>query len=156
MTGRVEHIHFAPVARGPMQAAETVTVEAGVGVVGDRYARRAGTFSTWPLDHEFTLVEAEAIAAVETEYGLHLADGETRRNITTRGIALNPLVGKRFRVGSVVCEGTRLCPPCAHLEVVTGRGGLARMLAGRGGLRAVVVAGGAVRVGDAVAEIIGE
>ncbi len=124
---------------------------AGRGIVGDRYFDRAGTFSDWPHDHEFTLVEAEAIEAVATEYGLTLEPGETRRNVTTRGIALNALIGKQFRIGeTVVCEGTRLCHPCAHLEVVTGKGGLARLLANRGGLRAHILVGGTIRPGDTI------
>lgn len=132
--------------------AEAVLV-AGRGIQGDRYHDRAGTFSEWPADHEITLIEAEAIDAVEAEYGLRLAPGETRRNITTRGVRLNSLVGRRFRVGEAWCEGTRLCHPCAHLEVITGKGGLARLLANRGGLRATIFAGGRVRPGDIVGEV---
>jgi MOSC domain-containing protein YiiM len=127
---------------------------AGKGISGDRYFDRRGTFSEWPQDHEFTLVEAEAIEAVKAEYGLLLAPGETRRNVTTRGIGLNALVGRQFRIGpSVVCEGTRLCHPCAHLEVVTGKGGLARLLADRGGLRARILVGGVIQQGNALEEI---
>lgn len=148
--GVVEAIHIAPLAQGEMVAVPEALVEAGKGVRGDRYAAGAGTFSTWPRDHEFTLVEAEAIESAAAEYGISFVPGETRRNITTRGIGLNPLVGTRFQVGEAVCEGTRLCEPCAHLENVTGKGGLARILAGRGGLRAVVLETGIVRVGDTI------
>lgn len=148
--GTVEAIHVTPRARAPMVAVAEAVLVAGRGIVGDRYFEGAGTFSDWPKDHEFTLIEAEAIEAVEAEYGLRLAPGETRRSVTTRGIRLNPLVGRRFRVGAALCEGTRLCHPCAHLEVVTGKGGLARLLAGRGGLRARILEGGTVRIGDTV------
>jgi MOSC domain-containing protein YiiM len=133
-----------------MIAVESVRLLVGQGIEGDRYARGAGTFSEWPRDHELTLVEAEVIEDVRAEWGLELAPGQTRRSVTTRGVRLNPLVGRRFRVGGVLCEGTRLCEPCAHLEVVTGLGGLARMLAGRGGLRALVLEDGTVRVGDTI------
>jgi MOSC domain-containing protein YiiM len=137
-----------------MVAVAEALLVAGRGISGDRYFDRRGTFSDWPQDHEFTLVEAEAIEAVEAEYGLLLAPGETRRNVTTRGIALNALVGRQFRLGpSVICEGTRLCHPCAHLEVVTGKGGLARLLANRGGLRARILVGGIIRQGNALEEI---
>jgi MOSC domain-containing protein YiiM len=130
------------------------TLVAGRGILGDRYFDRQGTFSDWPQDHEFTLIEAEAIEAVEAEYGLVLAPGETRRNVITRGIGLNALIGRRFRIGgSVLCEGTRLCHPCAHLEVVTKKGGLARLLANRGGLRARILTGGVIRGGDAIESI---
>lgn len=149
--GTVECIHIADVARGPVRAVDVAEAVAGRGLAGDRYEHGAGTFSDWPRDHEFTLVEAEVIAAVENEYGLRLAPGETRRNVTTTGVRLNALVGRRFRIGTeVVCEGTRLCEPCAHLENVTRCGGLCRMLAGRGGLRARIVSGGILRAGDAI------
>ena len=149
-TGIVEAIHITDTATTPLHAVPEVAARAGVGLEGDRYASAGGTFSSWPHDHEFTLIEAEAIEAAARDYGLHLAPGESRRNVTTRGIALNPLVGKRFRVGDVLCEGTRLCEPCAHLEVVTGKGGLARILAGRAGLRALLLTDGIIRVGDPI------
>jgi len=149
--GVVEHLHIAREARAPMQAVTAARLVAGRGVLGDRYEAGAGTFSNWPQDHEFTLIEAEASERALREYGVALAPGETRRNVTTRGVALNEWVGKRFRIGdTVICEGTRLCPPCAHLEVVTGRGGLCRVLDNRGGLRARIVTGGVIRIGDAV------
>jgi MOSC domain-containing protein YiiM len=148
--GFVEAIHIATVAQGAMVSLPEATAEAGKGIQGDRYAVGGGTFSDWPHDHEFTLVEAEVIEAAAAEDGLTLAPGETRRNITTRGIALNNLVGKQFRVGDALCEGTRLCEPCAHLESLTGKGGLCRILAGRGGLRAIIRETGSVRVGDAI------
>jgi MOSC domain-containing protein YiiM len=139
---QIEAIHIAPLARAPVVPVPNATLVAGRGIVGDRYFDRRGTFSDWPQDHEFTLIEAEAVEAVHAEYGLLLAPGETRRNVTTRGIALNALVGQQFRLGdTVLCVGTRLCHPCAHLEVVTGKGGLARLLADRGGLRARVLVG---------------
>ena len=47
--------------------------------------------------------------------GSRLGAAEARRNLVTRGISLNPLVGRRFTVGEVECEGRRLCEPCAHL-----------------------------------------
>lgn len=150
MTGTVEAIYIAPVAAGATQAVLEAEALQGGGLEGDRYAGGAGTFSDRPLDHELTLIEAEVIESAAEQQGMALAPGESRRNITTRGIALNPLVGKRFRVGAALCEGTRLCEPCAHLEHLTGRPGLVRTLAGRGGLRAVILSGGTIRVGDPV------
>ena len=147
----IEAIHIAPASRAPVRAVDAAVAIAGRGLAGDRYERGAGTFSDWPQDHEFTLIEAEVIEAVEGEHDLRLAPGESRRNVTTRGVRLNPLVGRRFRIGdSVVCEGTRLCEPCAHLELVTEKGGLCRILAGRGGLRAHILTDGPVRTGDAI------
>ena len=67
----------------------------------------------------------------------------------TRGIDLNALVGRRFRVGEVECVGRRLCEPCAHLERLTERGTL-RGLVHRGGLRADLLSGGAIETGAGV------
>jgi 8-oxo-dGTP diphosphatase len=88
----------------------------------------------------------EALAA---EHDVVLDAGETRRNVTTRGVRLNELVGETFWLGDVLCRGTRLCDPCRHLEEVT-RKRLLRPLLHRGGLRADLLTGGTIRVGDAV------
>jgi MOSC domain-containing protein YiiM len=147
-SGIVQAIHVADEAAGPVRAVpRRRRMPAGPG--GDRYTRGEGTFSDPDKEYELTLIEAEVIEAA-AEYGMRLAPGESRRNITTRGIRLNDLVGKRFRVGDALCEGTRLCEPCAHLEAVTGRGGICRVLAGRGGLRARLLEGGLIRAGDPV------
>jgi MOSC domain-containing protein YiiM len=137
----------------PVQEVSEVVLIAGRGIAGDRYASGAGTFSTWPKDHELTLIEAEVLENVESEHGLTFAPGELRRNIITREVRLNGLVGKRFNIGQAVCEGTRLCEPCAHLERFLNRPGLTRLFAGRGGLRAIIIEGGPVRVGDSIAVV---
>ena len=80
---------------------------------------------------------------------LGLSSEEARRNVVTRGIDLNALVGERFTIGEVDCVGRRLCEPCAHLERLRGAG-ILRSLVHRGGLRADVVGAGTVRVGDLV------
>lgn len=142
--GIVESIHIAEAASEPMKEISSATLIVGKGIAGDRYASEAGTFSNYPKDHELTLVEAE----VAGELGF--APGETRRNILTRGVRLNDLVGKRFRVGNALCEGTRLCEPCAYLEMVTNRPGLVAEMVGRGGLRAVILEGATIAPGDPV------
>jgi len=83
-----------------------------------------------------------------------LGYAEARRNVVTRGIDLNALVGRRFRIGDVECLGQRLCEPCAHLERLTSKGVL-RGLIHRGGLRADVLTGGQVTTG-AVLETVDE
>src|SRR4051812_11184892 len=147
----LEAIHLADAPRGPVRAVAEVTAIPGRGLLADRYERGLGTFSDWPKDHELTLVEAEVIEALARDHDVHFAPGETRRNLTTRNVRLNDLVGQRFRIGpDVECEGTRLCEPCDHLERVTGRPNLCRIMAGRGGLRARILTGGTIRVGDTV------
>ena len=152
-TGRVESIHIAPVGNAPMVAAERVRAIAGVGLEGDRYATKSGTWSPDSrVDRDITLIEAEVIDDLAATDGIHLAPGETRRNVTTRGIRLNDLVGRRFRVGEVVCEGTRLCEPCQHLTDTLGKP-ILRPLVHRAGLRARILEGGEIAIGAEVAPL---
>ena len=150
MRGTVESIHVAPEATAPVESRESVEAVAGKGLRGDRYFGNEGTFSDAEAGgNELTLVEGEAVAAIEREADIELAPGEHRRNLTTRGVALNHLVGERFRVGEAVCRGIRLCEPCSHLESLT-EDGVVSALTHRGGLRADVEESGEVRVDDAV------
>ena len=121
----------------------------GVGLEGDRYALRQGTFFKPEPDFELTLIEAEAIEALMREYNVDLAPGEARRNLVTRGIALNHLVGRDFQIGAVKAHGIRLCEPCDHLQRLTGRQ-LIEGLRHRGGLRAQILTPGPIRVGDSL------
>jgi MOSC domain-containing protein YiiM len=147
--GRVVALAVAPAAEAPMVAVEEAVARAGHGLEGDRYGAGAGTFSN-PLARgvDLTLVEAEHLDALELPSG-PLDHAAARRNVVTRGVDLNALVGRRFRVGDVVCLGQRLCEPCAHLQRLTEPGTL-RGLVHRGGLRADVLTDGTIHVGDAV------
>jgi MOSC domain-containing protein YiiM len=133
-----------------MESRPAVTAVAGQGLEGDRYFLGTGTYSDKPRpDRQVTLVESEAIEALARDYDIALAPGATRRNITTRGVALNHLVGRDFLVGSVRLRGIKLCEPCKHLEATLGlevRPGLVH----RGGLRCEIVDGGQISVGDPI------
>jgi MOSC domain-containing protein YiiM len=137
---------------------ETIThalVVAGKGLSGDRYYEGSGTYSTHPgSGREVTLIESEALEALKRDYGVDIDRAQARRNIVTRAVALNHLVGREFTVGGTRLYGTRLCDPCAHLESLSVRGAL-RGLVHRGGLRAEVVSGGMIRVGDPVTALSG-
>jgi hypothetical protein len=142
--GTVEAIAVAPAAEAPMALVEAAAAHAGRGLEGDRYFDGAGTFSNpYSTGHDLTLIEAEVVDA------LGLAPEEARRNVVTRGIDLNALVGRRFRVGEAECVGRRLCEPCAQLQRLT-HPGILRDLVHRGGLRADVLAGGEIRAGAEV------
>ena len=146
----VVSLHIASSAGVPMRAMTEVLAVAGWGIEGDRYFTRTGTYSNHPgTGRAVTLIEMEAIEALAHEYDVHLAAGFARRNLVTRGVALNHLVGKTFAVGAVVLRGMRLCEPCLHLEKLTAKGA-ARGLIHRGGLRAEIVKGGVIRVGDVI------
>ena len=148
MSGFVEHIHIADKAGAPVRPLQAVEALAGVGLEGDRYARAGGTWRESDVSRDVTLIEAEAIEAV-VEDGIHLAAGESRRNITTRGIRLNDLVGKQFRIGDVLARGTKLCEPCTYLAGLTGQA-LVKPLTHRAGLRADLLTSGRIAVGDRI------
>jgi MOSC domain-containing protein YiiM len=149
--GVVEGLFRAAASAGPMESLARVALIAGVGVEGDRYAAGRGRFSaSGRSGQELTLIEAEAIEALEQEHGIELDAADARRNVVTRGVDLNALVGRGFEVGEVTCYGQRLAEPCSWLQSMTPTGTL-RGLVHRGGLRADILAGGVVVLGDRVA-----
>jgi MOSC domain-containing protein YiiM len=83
------------------------------------------------------------------EDGLHLTPADARRNVVTRGIDLNTLVGREFQIGTARCVGRRLCEPCSHLQRLTGAA-LLRPMVHRGGLRADILVSGDVHVGGRI------
>lgn len=151
--GTVVSIHIAAAASGPMVPVSEVRAVPGKGLEGDRYFKHAGTYSDNPgSGRDVTLVEIEAIESLKRDHGIELGPGESRRNIVTRGVLLNHLVGRDFKVGAVTLRGARLCEPCSHLEGLS-RKGVQRALIHRGGLRAEIVSGGRIRLGDPIVEL---
>jgi MOSC domain-containing protein YiiM len=148
--GEVASIHLASEEGAPVFEVTEVRAVPGKGLEGDRYFKLAGTFSRklGPA-REVTLIEGEALDALQRDYGLELAPGSTRRNITTRGVPLNHLVEQAFRVGETVLRGIELCDPCSVLEANT-QPGARKGLIHRGGLNAQVLVGGVIRVGDRI------
>ena len=147
--GRVEAIFLAGERGAPRTEVEEVRAVAGMGLEGDRYfgARRSG--GKRDPQRQVTLIEAEAVDAVRAT-GVEFAAGDGRRNVVTRGVSLNGLVGRTFRVGGARLRGIERCDPCSRLTRLTYRG-VERDLRDRGGLRAEVLEDGDIRVGDAVA-----
>src|SRR5215470_3324167 len=133
--GTVESIYIADAAREPLKARQQAVAIPGAGLEGDRYALQQGTFFKPKPEYELTLIEAEAIEALRRDYNVELEPGESRRNIVTRGVSLNHLVRREFRIGTVLVHGIRLCEPCEHLQKLTGKE-LIKGLCHRGGLRA--------------------
>jgi MOSC domain-containing protein YiiM len=148
--GRVEAIAVARAAEAPMAVVDEALARAGRGLEGDRYFKGAGTFSNPASSgHDLTLIEAEQLEAITLRSGHTPGAMDARRNLVTRGIDLNALVGLHFTVGEVECVGRRLCEPCAHLERLT-EVGLLRALVHRGGLRADILSDGRIAVGDRI------
>jgi len=150
--GSVELIHVSPETGGDPEPRDSVEAVAGRGLKGDRYFRGGGIYNERedlePSD--VTLIEAEALVTAREEYGVDFEPGAHRRNVTTRGVALNHLVGERFRVGEAVLEGLGLCKPCEYMESLADQPDAAEALKHRGGLDARIVDSGAIGVGDDV------
>ena len=151
--GTVAAIFVAPSAEAPMKEILTAELQAGLGIVGDRYHAGAGTWSKPGDEHiakrQVTLIESEAIDAVVRDFNIAIEASDSRRNIVTRDVALNHLVGAEFTVGSARLRGIKLCEPCTHLERLAGQP-IRNPLLHRGGLNCEIVEGGTISVGDTV------
>jgi MOSC domain-containing protein YiiM len=147
--GRLEAIFVGAVKNEPLQSVARAEIVAGAGIVGDR--KNQSNAKRPDPSAEVTLIEAEAIEAAGRDYKLQFEAVQSRRNLLTRGVALNHLVGREFQVGEVRLRGILLCEPCGHLEKLT-VSGIREALIHRGGLRAQVLTGGTVKVGDPISE----
>jgi hypothetical protein len=146
-------IYTGSVSSSRLRSVPQSTLEAGKGLVGDRYFLGVGTFSKKiaPTDAEITLIETEEIERFNSNEQAAHSPGEFRRNLVTRGIKLNDLVGKRFLVGAALLEGKRLCEPCAHLAKLV-NAPVVKGMVHRAGLRAQILTGATVQVGDEIRE----
>jgi hypothetical protein len=144
-TGTVEAIHVAAAAGEPTQTLQTVQVLAGHGLAGDRHVVGTGTFPSNLPGSALTLIEAEVCESFDPP----LEANEHRRNLVTRGITLNGLLGREFAIGDVRCRGMRLCEPCTVIEGYSARPVL-RPLVHRGGLRADILTDGTISTGDVI------
>ena len=149
--GTVISINIAPDAAEPMQSVSEARAVPGRGLKGDRYFEQKGTFSKPQPDRELTLIEAEAIEAMKRESGVDYGLSDSRRNLVTRGVPLNHLVGREFWIGAVKARGLRLCEPCSHLQKLSHEKVLPGLVH-RGGLRAQILNEGMIRVGEVVKE----
>ncbi len=149
MSGHVEAIFVASEPGELPAPVERVRAYAGRGLQGNRYFWKEGDA---PPGRGVTLIAAEAMDAVALEGNVSIDPAATRRNVLTRGIDVNELVGKRFRIGDVECEGVELCEPCAHLESMT-QPGVIKALAHRGGLNADILSDGEISIGDPVVAV---
>lgn len=147
--GLLLHIHTAPQGRAAMVPHDAALAIAGVGIEGDRYATGRGHYSEFPDIREVTLIEEETLTALARDHALTLPVEAHRRNLTTRDVPLNHLVGRQFFVGEVLMEGGRLNTPCRYLDLVTGLAAC-DLLTHRSGLNARILKGGMMRRGDVI------
>jgi len=145
----VVHIFIAQAAGEPVVECNQVHAVAGRGLEGDRYFKQSGTSPETNVG-DVTLIQIEAIEALKREHGIDVNPGDVRRNIITRGVSLNALVGREFQVGEVTLRGTELCEPCSSLAKAIGQPAVLKALLHRGGLRAQILTDGIIHVGDAI------
>ena len=151
--GRLLAIHITEQAAADMQELAEAKLVAGLGIEGDRYATGRGTYSKKPQpERQVTLIEIETLEAIQRDHGLDLPPHETRRNLLTRGVPLNHLVGRAFRVGEVELFGGRLNVPCVYLDKLLDKP-LFVPLTNRSGLNCMITKGGMIRPGDAITPI---
>ena len=148
--GRLEGIFVSSSAGEPASSLSRVRALADQGLEGDRHVAGTGTFPSGLPGSALTLIEAEVCESFDPP----LRPEEHRRNMVTRGIALNALVGRDFMVGQVTCRGRRLCEPCTVVDRYASRPVL-RALVHRGGLRASILEDGEVAVGDVIRAVAG-
>ena len=143
----IESIFVAPEKTSPQTEVNEVAVVAGRGIIGDRNFnkhRHPG--------QNITLIEAEEIESFNASYGRSITAIDTRRNILTRSVRLNKLVGKRFKIGDVTFYGVELCEPCSKLGKLFASDDMQqreviKAWVHKAGLRADVQTDGIIRVG---------
>lgn len=154
--GSVTAIWLTPATAAPMQRVPSARLLAGRGLEGDRYALGGGTWADYPdLEKQLTLIDQDDVTEVARETGAELTPGDLRRNLVTTGIDLPSLVGGWFSVGEALLFGMKRCPPCTHLERLTGVR-LIKPMVRRGGINAAVFVGGPIGDGDVVRPVSDE
>jgi MOSC domain-containing protein YiiM len=153
MPASIISIHIASESGAPLRQLQEALLVAGKGITGDRNYCHEGAAP----DRQITLIEEEKVSEFNRETGLSMKPGETRRNLVTRGVDLNRLLGKRFRIGEILLEGVDLCQPCAglgalHASATVTKAQVVKGMVDRGGLRAAIVRGGTIRPGDIISE----
>lgn len=149
-TGSIAGFHISPRSFLPMKTVKQLELVADVGIKGDRYSNENGFYSDRPEEgRQVTLFEQETLDALKRDHSIQLLMHEHRRNITTRDVPLNHLVGRKFQIGPVVLEGTRLSTPCRHIEQITGKE-IFDVLLHRSGLHARILNSGTISTSDQI------
>ena len=128
-----------------IQEVKTVKVIANQGIVGDRHFKEFND----PFN-QISRIESENIDYYNIKYGLNIPYIDFRRNIITKGIKLNDLVGKKLKIGSVVVEGMDLCRPCRHLNESLNQHNVLKEFLRKGGLRCQILTSSSINIGDKI------
>ena len=148
MSATIEAIFIASEGGVTMQSVSEIEALADLGLRGDRYYARRGHWS-YSDECQVTLIEGESLDEIYRTTGISVSNGVHRRNVITRGLRLEKLSGKQFRVGEALLAYDRPRPPCAYVQSLT-EAGMTRALMGRAGICARVVQSGWIRVKDPI------
>ena len=129
----------------PINEVNSINVLANQGIVGDRHFNEFND----PYN-QISLIESENIDYYNIKYGLNIPYIDFRRNIITKGIKLNDLVGKKLKIGSVEVEGMDLCRPCRHLNESLNQDNVLKEFLRKGGLRCQILTSSSINVGDKI------
>jgi MOSC domain-containing protein YiiM len=150
-TGSVVAIFTVDRMEAPMQQVEQINAVAGKGLEGDRYFLGTGTYSKKPKpDRQVTLIQSEILESLKAKFDITVKPDESRRNILTKGIEINDLIGTEFFVGSVRLKAHRLTRPCPYLEKLLNQPGLYTELWENGGISCEILSGGVIKEGDVI------
>ena len=140
---KVYKICISPKPDQGMEDVYSVTTIAGKGIVGDRYFNEDND-----KNHQITLIESENIVFYNKISDQKISYIDFRRNIVTRGIELNPLIGKELQIGSTKIKVHKLCEPCLELQNKLQQTNFVKNLTHRGGLRCEILTSGLITVND--------
>ena len=153
--GTVERIFIVKQRREAITEVETAKLEAGKGIVGDRYHSQAEKLlveGESAADNHISFIDKDQLEGFLSSHNSDLGLGDFRRSVITSGIDLNALVGKQFKVGDSLCFGNELCEPCAYLAATVHRAVLPGLV-GKGGLRATILTSGSIASGSIIEEL---
>ena len=123
----------------------SIDVLANKGIVGDRH------FNEYNDPYcQLSLIESENIDYYNTKYGLNIPYTDFRRNVITKGINLNNLIGKKLQIGNVKVEGVDLCRPCKHLTEMLNQENILKEFLRKGGLRCQILSSSSISIGDEI------
>ncbi len=151
-TGRVVGLFTVDRMSAPMKKVEQLSALAGRGIEGDRYFLGTGTYSKKPEPgRQVTLIKSEVLESLKDKFEITMKPEESRRNILTRGIEINDLIGTEFYVGPVRLRAHRITQPCLYLEKLLDQPGLYKELWDNGGISCEILSNGVIEVGDIIA-----
>tara|TARA_B100001245_G_C22658708_1_gene322963 strand:- start:13 stop:489 length:477 start_codon:yes stop_codon:yes gene_type:complete len=150
-TGSVVALFTVDRREAPMKQSEQINAIAGKGIEGDRYLLDTGTYSKKPEPgRQVTLIQSEVLDSLKTKFDITVKPEESRRNVLTKGIEINDLIGTEFFVGPVRLQAHRLTRPCLYLEKLLSQPGLYNELWENGGISCEILSGGVIKEGDVI------